>query len=47
MSESNFIYYVVGFIVIAHFVIGFGVLAYKINKAPSSKSKEQEEGQGD
>lgn len=41
MSESNTIYYIVGFIVIAHFVIGFGILAYKINKAPSSKKENE------
>lgn len=43
MSESNTIYYIVGFIVIAHFVIGFGILAYKINKAPSSKKEHETE----
>ncbi len=41
MSESNTIYYIVGFVIIAHFVIGFGILAYKINQSPKSdKDKE-------
>ncbi|MFK7948565.1 MAG: hypothetical protein AB8G11_13325 [Saprospiraceae bacterium] len=41
MGESNTIYYIVGFIVIAHFVIGFGILVYKINNAPSSKKDKE------
>jgi len=41
MGESNSIYYIVGFIVIAHFVIGFGILAYKINKASKKKREEK------
>jgi hypothetical protein len=40
MGESNSIYYIVGFIVIAHFVIGFGILAYKISSASKKKKEE-------
>lgn len=43
MGESNTIYYIVGFIVIAHFVIGIGILVYKISKAPKSKDNETDE----
>ncbi len=43
MGESNTIYYIVGFIVIAHFVIGFGILVYKISKAPKSEDTELDE----
>ena len=42
MGESNSIYYIVGFIVIAHFVIGFGILAYKISSASKKKDEKRE-----
>ncbi len=42
MGESNSIYYIVGGIIVAHFVIGFGILAYKIAKAPKSEEKKEE-----
>jgi hypothetical protein len=41
MGESNSIYYIVGFVVIAHFVIGFGILAYKISTASKKKREEK------
>lgn len=40
MGSSNTIYYVVGAVIIAHFLFGIGYLIYKINNAPSSKEKE-------
>ncbi|GEM_PF-4406771 len=35
------LYYVIGAIVVVHFIAGIAYLIYKINKAPSSSNDEQ------
>lgn len=42
MGQSNTIYYVVGGIIIAHFLFGIGYLVYKINQSPKKKEDSAE-----
>jgi hypothetical protein len=40
MATDNTIYYIVGAIIVAHFVVGFGILIYKVMNAPKRKDEE-------
>lgn len=44
MRNSNFWFYFVMVVVIAHFIIGFGYLMIKLSPKKGDKKKEDEEG---
>jgi len=43
MRDSNFWFYTIMVIVIAHFVIGFGYLIYKLSPKKGDKEKKNEQ----
>ena len=43
MRDSNFWFYTIMVIVIAHFVIGFGYLIYKLSPKKEDKDKKNEQ----